>query len=56
MTKRNKLYARLIEQQFFHIWATSYIGSSAPDEYRAFIRSQSRKNNCYAMALKAIGG
>ena len=60
MTKRNKLYARLIVDYCQTIpLVDSGRGMSrySPrDEYIGFIRSQSHKNNVYAMALRQIEG
>ena len=60
MTKRNKtrqLFSKLIVDEFWNrisvAWNTS---EQYALDYKQFIRSQSRKNNCYKMALKAIGG
>ena len=56
MTKRNKLYARLIygeaASRCFHF------GNMHPEftGYVKFLKSQARKNNPYAMALRQIGG
>ena len=67
MTKRNKptekqLYAALIvlEHEERGLLCDHAIGPNEPgclpNEYRDFIRSQSHKNNVYAMALREIGG
>ena len=58
MTKRNKphankIYAALIVDAVRGIEPE---GGRSWYAYVKFIRSQSRGNNCYKMALKAIGG
>ena len=56
MTKRNKLYARLIVDEVWSRLIRS--GNMHPNYlgYLRFIHTQAHKNNCYSMALKAIGG
>ena len=54
MTKRNKLYARLIVDEITRKhWDGSF---QRFHQYLQFIRTQARKNNPYAMALRQIEG
>ena len=56
MTKRNKLYARLIVDECRTRPAFPLYAGDGRLDYLHFIRSQAHKNNVYAMALRQIQG
>ena len=50
--KHNKLFAALICDEFY--WRHLMVHGGR--DYLKFLRTQARKNNCYALALRLIGG
>ena len=54
MTKRNKLYTALLVKEWRSRPAFPLYAGGGRLDYLQFIRSQSRKNNPYAMALRQI--
>ena len=56
MTKRNKLYAALIVEQYRQLLSHNSPDGKwhSPWDYLQFVRSLARKNNPYALALRQL--